>query len=111
MTDAMSKSLANLDNFMFIRISGDPTDWPHPTALLWRCQLNEFASAILSPGRFVMADDGRLDVAIADRIQTIGFNSHAREFFAQRERAAFAQRAVVFFRASLIAMALDLDCS
>jgi len=60
----------------------------------------------LAPGSFVVTGDGRLVFAEAAGEDMRGVHTRLDEQFAERQRAAFAERAVVFLRAAFIAMAL-----
>ena len=48
-----------------------------------------------------------VSLAEAHGVDAVGRNAGGHEQFAQRLRAAFAERAVVFFRAALVAVAFD----
>src|SRR3954469_15593650 len=72
-----------------------------------RKQQDEFSAPVLCPGRFVVARIDRFIFAIAARIDALRIDAEPKQLFAQGQRAAFAERAVVFLGPALIAMAGD----
>src|SRR6266581_4118842 len=76
---------------------------------LRRAQQDEIAAAVLSPGCLVVARIHGLVLAVANGVNAGRIDSKADQFFAQRQRAPFTKRPVIFFRAALVTIALDSD--
>ena len=70
-------------------------------------QQNEIVAAVFRPGGFVVAGVNRLVLAVADGADAHRVNAQLGQRLARGQRAAFAERAVVFLRAALVAIALD----
>ena len=70
---------------------------------------HELTAAILRMGRFVVTSGHGAILAETDGVNPTRVDPEADQLFAQRERASFAKRPVVFFGAALVAMALDFD--
>jgi len=70
---------------------------------------HEIIAAILFPRAFVVAIGKWLVFAVAQSIHATRFNPKADEFLAAGQRAAFAERAIVFLRAAFVAIAFDAN--
>ena len=70
-------------------------------------QQDEIVAAVFRPRGFVVAGIGRLVLAVADGADAVGADAELGQRLAGGQRAAFAERAVVFLRAALVAVALD----
>src|ERR1039458_2969165 len=68
---------------------------------------NEVPAAVFRPGRFVVGGIRRLVFAVTDGADAHGVNPGLGQCLAQRQRAAFTERTVVFLRAALVAISLD----
>src|SRR5208283_3976749 len=68
---------------------------------------DKFAAAVFRPGGLVMARVNRFVFAVADGPDARGVHADLGQRLAQRQRAAFAERAVVFLRATLVTMTFD----
>src|ERR1017187_4688921 len=73
----------------------------------FRMEQDEIAATVFRPGGFVVAGVGGLVFAVADGADARRVNARLRERLAEGERAAFAERAIVFFRAAFVAVAFD----
>src|ERR1035437_7772438 len=73
----------------------------------FRMEQDEIATAVFRPSGFVVAGVGGLVFAVADGADARRVNSRLGQRFAEVERAAFAKRAIVFFRAAFVAVAFD----
>src|SRR5674476_1411708 len=73
----------------------------------FRMEQDEIAATVFRPSGFVVAGVGGLVLAVADGADARRVNARLGQGFAERERAAFAERAVVFFRAAFVAIAFD----
>ena len=74
-------------------------------------QQHEIVAAVFRPRGLVVAGVSRL--VLAERLGKDAHRVHAQfgQRLARRQRAAFAERAVVFLRAALVAIALDEQLS
>src|ERR1035437_479348 len=73
----------------------------------FRMEQDEIATAVFRPGGFVVAGVGGFVLAVADGADARRVNARLGQRFAEGERAAFAERAIVFFRAAFVAVAFD----
>jgi hypothetical protein len=71
------------------------------------CSKTKSPRRFFCPGRFVVAGVNRLVLAVADGADAHRVNAQLGQRLAGGQRAAFAERAVVFLRAALVAIALD----
>src|SRR5437868_7588727 len=71
------------------------------------CEEDEFAAAVFLPRALVVTGIGRFVFAVADDIHDVGPETVGGEPLTDRQRAAIAEGAIVFLRATFIAMAFD----
>src|SRR6267142_3857109 len=69
----------------------------------------KLATAIPAPGRIIMTRSCRAIFAVGYRINHHRVDTQPRKFLAQRKRAPFTQRAIIFFRAAFVAVTFDLQ--
>ena len=70
-------------------------------------QQNKFAAAVFRPGRFIVFGIHRTVLAVADGLNPRRIHTQLGQRLAQRQRPAFAERPVVFLRATLVAIAFN----
>jgi hypothetical protein len=70
-------------------------------------QQHKVVAAVFRPRGFVVAGVHRLVLAVADGADARRVNAILGQRLARGQRAAFAERAVVFLRAAFVAIALD----
>src|SRR6185503_19780084 len=68
----------------------------------FRMEQDEVIAPVLGKGGVIVAGIGRLVLAIADGADAAGINARLGQRLAGGQRTAFAEGAVVFFRAALV---------
>src|SRR5690348_17757033 len=68
---------------------------------------DEIVTPVPGPGAFVVGGIHRLVFAVADGANAVRADASLGQRFAGGQRAAFAERAIVFLRAAFVAIAFD----
>src|SRR5690242_19734871 len=85
------------------------SNFPRPSGAALGMEQYEISPAILRPGSFVVLERirQRLVLAIADGADAHRVNAGLGQRLAQRLGATFAERAIILFRAALVAISFD----
>src|ERR1035437_8553448 len=73
----------------------------------FRMEQDKITATVFRPSGFAVAGVGGFVLAVTDGADARRGHARPGQGFAERERAAFAERAVVFFRAAFVAVAFD----
>src|SRR6185503_20283629 len=74
-----------------------------------RREHHEIIAAILFPRALIVSIGEWLVFTVAESVHAARLDAEADEFLAAGQRAAFAERAIVFLGAALVAIAFDAD--